>query len=169
MAAHKGPASSRSRWTRSGSSVAAIPVYQCTMSLKNHFLNSHLNFFLPNLGAVSYELGKRYHQDISSMETRYTGKWSQNMVVDYCRNLTEEVPIASCRRMSYRRRVEWILNVSAKCCIDPGEEGSVAICRWMSYRKTFWTWVNSKLFSHFCCVTEWKFIPTAFWPIIWIP
>jgi hypothetical protein len=28
MAAHKGPASSRPRCTRSGSSVAAIPVYQ---------------------------------------------------------------------------------------------------------------------------------------------
>jgi hypothetical protein len=34
MAAHKGPASLRPRCTRSGSSVAAIPVYQSTSLLK---------------------------------------------------------------------------------------------------------------------------------------
>ena len=33
----------------------------CRMSLKIHFLHSHLNFFLPNLGAVSYEHGERFH------------------------------------------------------------------------------------------------------------
>jgi hypothetical protein len=73
------------------------------MSLKIHFLNSHLNFFPPNLDAVSDEYGERFHQGISTMEKRYAGKWSQNVVADYCRNLIEEVPIASCRRMSYRK------------------------------------------------------------------
>jgi hypothetical protein len=33
MAAHKGPASLRPRCTRSGSSVAAIPVYQSTYTV----------------------------------------------------------------------------------------------------------------------------------------
>ena len=33
----------------------------CRMSLKIHFLHSHLNFFLPNLGAVSDEHGERFH------------------------------------------------------------------------------------------------------------
>jgi hypothetical protein len=36
MAAHKGPASLRPRCTRSGSSVAAIPVYQSTPQYDNH-------------------------------------------------------------------------------------------------------------------------------------
>ncbi|UYV84383.1 hypothetical protein LAZ67_X001983 [Cordylochernes scorpioides] len=41
------------------------------MSLKIHFLHSHLDFFPNNLGAVSDEHGERFHQDISSMEKRY--------------------------------------------------------------------------------------------------
>ncbi|UYV80508.1 hypothetical protein LAZ67_19000385 [Cordylochernes scorpioides] len=43
----------------------------CNMSLKIHFLHSHLDFFPDNLGAVSDEHGERLHQDISSMEKRY--------------------------------------------------------------------------------------------------
>ncbi|UYV73797.1 hypothetical protein LAZ67_11000938 [Cordylochernes scorpioides] len=46
----------------------------CNMSLKIHFLHSHLDFFPENLGAVSDEPGERFHQDISSMEKRYQ-KW----------------------------------------------------------------------------------------------
>lgn len=33
------------------------------MSLKMHFLDSHLDFFSENSGAVSDEHGKRFHQD----------------------------------------------------------------------------------------------------------
>ncbi|UYV64369.1 hypothetical protein LAZ67_3000426 [Cordylochernes scorpioides] len=43
----------------------------CNMSLKIHFLHSHLDFFPDNLGAVSDEHGEMFHQDISSMEKRY--------------------------------------------------------------------------------------------------
>ena len=41
------------------------------MSLKKHFLDSHLDFFPPNCREVSDEHGERFHQDISSMEKRY--------------------------------------------------------------------------------------------------
>ncbi|GBP18505.1 hypothetical protein EVAR_12966_1 [Eumeta japonica] len=43
----------------------------CNMSLKIHFLHSHLDFFPQNLGAVSDEHGERFHQDISNMEKRF--------------------------------------------------------------------------------------------------
>ncbi|UYV80170.1 hypothetical protein LAZ67_18001877 [Cordylochernes scorpioides] len=43
----------------------------CNMSLKIHFLHSHLDFFPDNLGAVSDVHGERFHQAISSMEKRY--------------------------------------------------------------------------------------------------
>ncbi len=36
----------------------------CRMSLKIHFLHSHLDFFPKHLGAVSDEQGERFHQDI---------------------------------------------------------------------------------------------------------
>ena len=56
----------------------------CRMSLKIHFLHSHLNFFPPNLGAVSDEHGERFHQDITKMENNYQGKWNPGMMGDFC-------------------------------------------------------------------------------------
>ena len=67
----------------------------CNMSLKIHLLHSHLDFVPPNLSTVSDEHGEGLHQDISTMEKRFTGSSSQNMLADCCLNLTEEVPIAS--------------------------------------------------------------------------
>ncbi|UYV67906.1 hypothetical protein LAZ67_5002464 [Cordylochernes scorpioides] len=66
----------------------------CNMSLKIHFLHSHLDFFPDNLGAVSDEHGERFHQDISSMEKRYQGKWSPAMLADYCWTLKRDLPQA---------------------------------------------------------------------------
>ncbi|UYV64310.1 hypothetical protein LAZ67_3000253 [Cordylochernes scorpioides] len=70
------------------------------MSLKIHFLRSHLDFFPDNLGAVSDEHGERFHQDISSMEKRYQGKWSPAMLADYCWTLKRDLPQAKYRRKS---------------------------------------------------------------------
>ena len=56
----------------------------CRMSLKIDFLHSHPNFFPPNLGAVSDEHGKRFHQDIRKMESNYQGKWNPGMMGDFC-------------------------------------------------------------------------------------
>ncbi|UYV81741.1 hypothetical protein LAZ67_20002178 [Cordylochernes scorpioides] len=72
----------------------------CNMSLKIHFLHSHLDFFPDNLGAVSDEHGERFHQDISSMEKRYQGKWSPVMLADYCWNLKRDLPQAKCMETS---------------------------------------------------------------------
>ena len=60
------------------------------MSLKIHFFHSHLNFFPSNLGDVSDEHGERFHQDISTIETRYKGKFSPSMLGDYCWSLIRE-------------------------------------------------------------------------------
>jgi len=62
----------------------------CRMSLKMHFLHSHLSFFPDNLGAVSDEHGERFHQDISTMEERYQGRFNSNMMGDYCWFLQRE-------------------------------------------------------------------------------
>jgi len=34
------------------------------MSVKVHFLHSHLDYFPENLGAMSEEQGERFHQDL---------------------------------------------------------------------------------------------------------
>ena len=41
---------------------------RCSMSVKVHFIHSHLDYFPENLGAFSEEQGKRFHQDIKVME-----------------------------------------------------------------------------------------------------
>lgn len=73
----------------------------CNMSLKIHFLHSHLNFFPPNLGDVSDEHGERFHQDISTIEKRYQGKWNSEMLADYCWTL-----ISECSSSQYKRKVK---------------------------------------------------------------
>ncbi|UYV67101.1 hypothetical protein LAZ67_4003896 [Cordylochernes scorpioides] len=75
-----------------------LPSYKalgCNMSLKIHFLHSHLDFFPDNLGAVSDEHGERFHQAISSMEKRYQGKWSPAMLADDCWALKRDLPQAN--------------------------------------------------------------------------
>ena len=54
------------------------------MSVKLHFLHSHLDFFPDNLGDVSEEQGERFHQDIKDIERRYQGRWDVSMLADYC-------------------------------------------------------------------------------------
>jgi hypothetical protein len=60
------------------------------MSIKVHFLHSHLDFFRDNLGAVSEEHGARFHQDIQMMEKRYEGIWNTAMLGDYIWTLLRE-------------------------------------------------------------------------------
>ncbi|UYV74674.1 FAM50A [Cordylochernes scorpioides] len=74
------------------------------MSLKIHFLHSHLDFFPDNLGAVSDEHGERFHQAISSMEKRYQGKWSPAMLADDCWALKRDLPQAKYSRKSTARQ-----------------------------------------------------------------
>jgi hypothetical protein len=64
--------------------LTAYKAVGCNMSLKVHFLDSHLDFFPENLGALSDEHGQRIHQDMFNMEKRYQGKWSLSMLADYC-------------------------------------------------------------------------------------
>jgi hypothetical protein len=78
----------------------------CSMSLKVHFLNSHLDYFPPNLGAVSEEQGERFHQDIKEMERRYQGRWNVNMMADYCWMLHREDPRIAYKRQSGKRSIQ---------------------------------------------------------------
>ncbi|XP_077117201.1 uncharacterized protein LOC143773722 [Ranitomeya variabilis] len=76
----------------------------CNMSLKIHFLDSHLDFFPDNCGAVSDEHGERFHQDILNMEQRYQGKWNASMLADYCWTLIRDVPEENFNRQAKRKR-----------------------------------------------------------------
>ena len=41
---------------------------ECKMSVKLHFVNSHLGQFSENLGDVSEEQGEQFHQDLKIIE-----------------------------------------------------------------------------------------------------
>lgn len=75
----------------------------CNMSIKVHYLNSHLNCFPENLGDVSDEQGERFHQDIKTMEERYQGRWDHHMMADFCWSLQRDCPDQSHSRKSLRK------------------------------------------------------------------
>jgi len=74
----------------------------CNMSLKTHFLFSHLDFFLLNCGAVNDEHGESFHQDISVIEQRYKGKWSAAMLGEYCWMMKSDAPETKYHRQEER-------------------------------------------------------------------
>jgi hypothetical protein len=53
------------------------------MSLKVHFLHSHLDFFPENLDEVRDEKGERFYQDIKSMEHSYQVFWNDSVMAYY--------------------------------------------------------------------------------------
>jgi len=79
------------------------------MSLKIHFLHSHLDFFKPNLGEVSDEHGERFHQDIKEMEKRYQGEATPNMLADYCWTIARDNPDGTYKRKAKRFKTNEIL------------------------------------------------------------
>jgi hypothetical protein len=75
----------------------------CNMSVKFHYLYSHLDCFPRNLGDLSKEQGERFHKDIKTMEARYQGRWDAHMMADYCWNLMWDCPGRSHSWMSYKK------------------------------------------------------------------
>lgn len=75
----------------------------CRMSLKVHFLYSHLDYFPKNLGQVSEEQGERFHQDLKQMESRYQGYWNVKMMADYCWSIKRDHKVAAAGRASRKR------------------------------------------------------------------
>ena len=82
--------------------IDTFHVLGCRMSLKLHLLHSHLDFFPPNLGAVSDEQGERFHQDVCDMERRYQGHSHISMLADYCWIRYRETEGSSYKRQSKR-------------------------------------------------------------------
>ncbi|GBO23414.1 hypothetical protein AVEN_55237-1 [Araneus ventricosus] len=64
--------------------LTAYEAQGCKMSLKVHFLHSHIVCFPENLGVYSEEQGERSHQNVRDIERRYQGRWDVNMLADHC-------------------------------------------------------------------------------------
>ena len=73
------------------------------MSIKIHFLLSHLDNTSENCGCISDEQGKKLNQGIKLMEERYLGSWDKRMMADYCWNLKMDNPYQQNSRKSRKR------------------------------------------------------------------
>ena len=73
------------------------------LSIKVHFLHSHLHRFPENLGALSDEQGERFHQDVKEMEERYQGRWDAVMLADYCWSIKRD-SVATHSRKSLKHK-----------------------------------------------------------------
>ena len=73
------------------------------MSLKVHLLHAYLDYFPQNLGGMSEGHGKRFYQDIKSMETRYQGRWVVSMMAGYCWCLKRDCKSSEVARKAKRR------------------------------------------------------------------
>ena len=73
------------------------------MSIKLHYLFSHLDYFPENLGNVSEEQGKRFHLDIRTTKERYQGRWDSDMMADYRWTLIRDCTEQSHSRKSYKQ------------------------------------------------------------------
>ena len=60
------------------------------MSLKIHFLHSHLDFSPPDMAETSDEQGERFHQELKEIKNRYQRRITKNMLADYGRFLQRE-------------------------------------------------------------------------------
>jgi hypothetical protein len=59
--------------------LTSYKAMECNVSLKIHFLESHL-VFSENFDKASDEHDERFYQDIMGMEKRYQGKWTSSML-----------------------------------------------------------------------------------------
>ena len=64
--------------------IIAFEEQKVKMSLKIHFLKSHLSFFPDDLGKISDQHGERFHQTIHVIESRYRGRCDARMLADFC-------------------------------------------------------------------------------------
>ena len=89
----------------------------CNMSVKMHYLFSHMDRFPENLGSMRDEQGERFHQNLKEMEIRYQGRWDAVMMADYCCNLNRNLPAAEYSRSTKKRKFRpWSFNNGEAIC-----------------------------------------------------
>ena len=97
--------------------LTAFRNLSCNVSVKMHYLFSHMDWLSENLGSMSVEQGERFHQDLKEMGTRYQGRWDVVMRADLCWNLKRDLPAAEQSRSSKKRKIKpWSLNKGGATC-----------------------------------------------------
>ena len=63
---------------------SSFQLHCCDISIKIHFIFSHLGKFPENHGDVSDKQGECFHQDIEIVEECYQRRWDIHIMADYC-------------------------------------------------------------------------------------
>ena len=84
---------------------------KCSMSLKLHFMDSHVEYFPENRGDYSKEQGERLRQDIKVMQQQYQGRENKNIMVDHCWMLKIDAP----QKESMKRKMPQRRSFECKC------------------------------------------------------
>lgn len=91
--------------------------FECNMSLKMHYLVSHIDWFPKNLESMSKDQGEWFHQEMKVMKTLYQGRWDAVMMADYCWRLMRDIPSAEHSMISRKHQIKpWILNNDGLTC-----------------------------------------------------
>ena len=89
----------------------------CNMSIKTHYLFSHMDRFPGSLGSMSDEQGETFHLDLKEMETRYQGRWGAVIMADYSWNQKRDLPVTEHSRSSKKRKFKpYSLNNGEATC-----------------------------------------------------
>ena len=86
------------------------------MSIKLHFLLSHLDYFPKHYGDLSEEQSECFHQDIRIIEESYQGRWDVNFLADVCWCLKWDDVAAEHRRKSLKWSFLWIFQFTIAQC-----------------------------------------------------
>ena len=87
--------------------LIAFKNLRCNISIRMHYLFSHMDRFPENLGSMSDEQGERFHQGITEMESRYQGQWDAVMMADYCWTLRRDLLTTQYSRTSAKRKFKY--------------------------------------------------------------
>ena len=145
----------------------------CNMSVKMHYLFSHMDRFPGNLASMRDEQGKRSHQDLKEMETRYQGCWDAVMIADYCWNLKRDLPAAEHSMSSKKRKFkpwkfeQWLNNMQFTCTYFINAHHSVYSNRCFYQVINIWCWQNIfsfKIIYRMICVDKNQLIMWTIWP-----
>ena len=94
----------RKRESAIGNMLKAYHKMNVNMTLKIHFLADHLDRFEEDCGAFSDEHGERFHQEMSSMESRFRRKDPARLLSEYCWSICRDIDPEFHKRYNIRNQ-----------------------------------------------------------------
>jgi hypothetical protein len=121
----------------------------CNMSLKIHFLKSHLAFFLRKSRQNQWRTRRKISPRCFGYGKRYQAKWTSSMLADYCWTMKKDVPDAQYWRATrlyiledcfclFRVHIKYYFRtLKLLCILETLPDRKLGIYIWIQHRK-YW-------------------------------